>query len=508
MNQFFGRTFLYSIGLMLGLLVLAAIAYSTGLSIWILFVLTLVVTAITSRHLDLGIYLMFIELFSNPHGGLISAPISGFTFSLRMAVFTGVMLGWVIGMATKRYAINIRDHRLKLFALLALAALWGMITGALSQDIRQVFADGNAYLYLLYLLPIVSVRWDEIKKHNLIQILAAGGIWIALVSLGLLYTFTHFGNNILTPAYSFFRDVRMAEITLLEGGVYRVFIQSQLFSMVFGFFLLTSLGAKIKKQYIIGIAAIILSVIVLAFSRSFWVGLMPTLLFLLGTLIYTHRPTIKQYIRFSATSIGAIIASVILLFVVVLFPLPNKDVAGLALFDSLKGRTTESSDAAVSSRWNLLTPMVGDILKQPIWGYGFGKEVTFQTDDPRARAINPDGTWTTYAMEWGWLELWLKMGILGPIAFIYAGYGLFKDLWNYMGSKQSWLGAALIGGLIFIFATHIFSPYLNHPIGLGYMLFLIPFLSIKKQPESISAVSFSKVESINIASPVVTSDAS
>jgi len=97
------------------------------------------------------------------------------------------------------------------------------------------------------------------------------------------------------------------------------------------------------------------------------------------------------------------------------------------------------------------------------------------------RAINPDGMWTTTSMEWGWFELWIKMGILGPIGFLYAGYQLTKRFWVYTSTQQAWLGYGLIAGLIFIFGTHFFSPYLNHPIGLGYLLFLIPFLPVEKE---------------------------
>ena len=122
--------------------------------------------------------------------------------------------------------------------------------------------------------------------------------------------------------------------------------------------------------------------------------------------------------------------------------------------------------------------------------------MTFETDDTRVRAISPDGTWTTSSMEWGWLELWIKMGILGPIAFLWIAYELIKHLWAYTKSDQAWLGYALVTGLIFLYGTHFFSPYLNHPIGLGYLLFLIPFLPNKKHATSSSAVFIEELLSV------------
>src|SRR3989338_6559016 len=69
-----------------------------------------------------------------------------------------------------------------------------------------------------------------------------------------------------------------------------------------------------------------------------------------------------------------------------------------------------------------------------------------------------------------------------------SAYELIKRLWAYRWTDQAWIGLALVTGIVFIYGTHFFSPYLNHPIGLGYMLFLIPFLPNKEQAESQSTV--------------------
>ena len=69
-----------------------------------------------------------------------------------------------------------------------------------------------------------------------------------------------------------------------------------------------------------------------------------------------------------------------------------------SIFDS---RLSDTSDVAVRSRWNLLIPMREMIIDAPflkrIW-----TNVTFKTDDPRARAIHSDGT---DASSRGWLEV-------------------------------------------------------------------------------------------------------
>ena len=481
MQQFFGKTFKESIVMAAILYGLGFLAYGWDMGTGIILGLMFSSAFVAYKRLDRAMYLAFLELFINPHGVLISASIGGFPLSLRMAIFIGILAGWGIGLLTRRYKLRRADlvdqpH----FGLLILAAAMGLIIGTLSRDPAVVFADGNAYLYLLYLLPMLSVRWRPQQRHDLLQVLAAGAVWVSGLSLLLLYAFSHLDASLLTPLYAFFRDLRIAEITALEGGLYRVFVQSQIFVMLFGLTVLSMVGTGVRRSWLVGLGALSFGIVLLSLSRSFWVGLTPAVLFMLWTLWRSHRPTTKQTFGFVGWTLVAKIAAAVGLVAIVLFPFPPQDLTSSALVDSLKERTTDSDDVAISSRWKLLWPMLGEIAQSPLVGHGFGATVTFQTDDPRARAINPDGTWTTYSMEWGWFELWIKMGVIGPLAFLYAGWELIRRLQRYRWTDQAWLGYALMAGVILIFATHVFSPYLNHPIGLGYLLFIVPFIANKK----------------------------
>lgn len=488
MRQFFSRTFLYALLAMTVLYIIGIVGYYTGTSTILLAGVALIGIMLAFKKLDLALYLVFIELFSNPHGALLLVDVGGFPMSMRMALFVGVMVGWGIGWVMRRYQPSLKDGRAQIFFFVALAAALGFIIGVLTRDPIAVFKDGNAYLYLFYLLPVLSVTWTHKHRHDLLQILASGAIWAAVVSFTILYIFTHFWVALLTPVYELLRDLRIAEVTDIGGGVYRVFVQSQMFTAIFGWFILALSLTGEKKRWLVGLGSMIISIVLLALSRSFWVGLMPALVFLLFMLYRTVKPKFSVAAKFIGWCALTAVMGAALLFVVALFPIPDPSLAGGSLIDSLKDRTTETGDAGISSRWKLLTPMLNTIFESPLVGHGFGKAVTFQTDDPRIRVINPDGTWSTTSMEWGWLELWIKMGILGPIAFLYAAYELIKRLWAYRWTEQVWIGLALVTGIIFIYGTHFFSPYLNHPIGLGYLLFLIPFLPNKKQAVSHSTV--------------------
>ena len=140
--------------------------------------------------------------------------------------------------------------------------------------------------------------------------------------------------------------------------------------------------------------------------------------------------------------------------------------------------------------------MLEALKQEPILGHGFGKEIAFISDDLRVRAASPDGLRYTYTVEWGWLEIPVKMGILGLAAFGWIFLSTFQSLKRYLRTPQSWIALAFIPALIMLYATHTLSPYLNHPIGLGFLLFLIPFYK-KTDPETPAS------EPI-LASPIIT----
>jgi O-antigen ligase len=130
--------------------------------------------------------------------------------------------------------------------------------------------------------------------------------------------------------------------------------------------------------------------------------------------------------------------------------------------------------------------MIDKIKEQPILGNGFGTEIQYESDDPRIREQDISGKRKTYAFEWGWLEIMVKMGFLGLGGFIILGISSLYGLMGYLKTEKSWLAVGFITSLIMLYGTHIFSPYLNHPIGIGFLLFLIPFFHESHNLSSIS----------------------
>jgi branched-subunit amino acid transport protein len=400
-----------------------------------------------------------------------------------MVIFAGVMLGWGALILLRKVKLPLIDDRWNMFGPLLVAVMLGFAIGFTQNEPMKAFHDGNAYLYLFYLLPLLCVRWDPESKRALLQVFFASATWVALLTIGILYVFTHFPEWMLGPVYEFLRDTRTGELTKMVGNIFRIFLQAQI-SVIFAVYILAPLlwvqnTTKRDRWKMLVALSLAMAVILISLSRSFWIGIIAgdaVLVILAWRSVQSGIPPVAK--AFGTASLG-LIAGAILLIAIILFPLPYRvgttgDLS--ALFGS---RTTDLSDVAVSSRWKLLPEQWKEVMASPVLGSGFGEEVQFQTDDPRVRAFSPDGTWTTFALEWGWLELWLKMGVLGPIAFLWLFYSLWKHLIPAPGDERAWLSVGLLSALVMLYVTHFFSPYLNHPLGLGFLLFLVPFIKVK-----------------------------
>jgi O-antigen ligase len=211
--------------------------------------------------------------------------------------------------------------------------------------------------------------------------------------------------------------------------------------------------------------------IIISFSRSFWVGAIAAFIMLFGYLIFIYKPGFKTIGKIIGISAGSLILSILLVIVIANFPIPKPS---SELSAKLIGARflTFFGEAGVSSRWNELPPLLDKIKQSPIFGTGFGTTITFKSEDPRIKnEQNPEGWHTTYTFEWGYLDTITEIGILGLLVYLafiiqiaYMGLKMLKN------NEYGLVSAGLLLGLVALLATHMFSPYLNHPLGIGYLM--------------------------------------
>lgn len=352
-----------------------------------------------------------------------------------------------------------------LFIVILCGLIWGLIQG---NNFGDVFLDFNNWLYFLLVLPIFSLAKQEEFRQNILSVLVACVAWLGIKSLILLYIFSHSFEWALPELYKWVRDTRVGEITPAGAGFYRVFIQSQIFSLLF-FFVLLWQDYK-NKNYVLQI--ICLSTILLSFSRSYWLGLVFGLGMFFLTLIFLKKRFLDILKLFGKIVLVAIVSLAIVYLITTLPPGGGRiDLAGLF------GKRATEMEAASSSRMAQLEPLTKEIIKHPVIGSGFGTTVTYLSDDPRIvpETAGGSGEFTTYAFEWGYLDMILKFGLVGLIIYMILIFNILKglliskknSLFPVPGSR---LNLGFSSALVALLVVNIFSPYLNHPLGIGFII--------------------------------------
>lgn len=399
------------------------------------------------KKFELAVGLAFLELILSSFGRMFYLDIFGAQITLRMALFLIIIGVWVIRqLQAKSYKLQAKIYYLPFFA----AVLWGVARGFINgNSFDNVFADANAFLFFAYLGPAIEVfkkvGWGRVK-----QVLAGGiiALWVVTMfsSVGFSYGLFEIGDGF----YKWIRDSRLGEVTFVNDQFSRVFFQSHIFALL-GIFLFAS------KQYLI-LGVLAASIIWADLSRSFWVG------GITGIILYASLKLVSKSHDLETKRLALMpVLIVIAGFVLSAILLP-------ALPQVAFGRGASTTDPASNSRKAMLSPLSKGILKNPILGSGFGTKVTYKTSDPRVLQMDPSGEVATYAFEWGWLDLWVKVGFLGVLAYIGLILAILRRLYRRfrLTNDSIYLGAA--AGLLALAATHTFSPYLNHPLGIGIIL--------------------------------------
>lgn len=475
--QFFGKYFKYAfIALAVVESVSLAAAFLPELKTAAFFILIGITLVLSLKNIHYGIYILLAELFVGGKGHLFSTEILGFDFSLRMALFLIVFLAWLWYLRKEKPLIKLDKIFLSGYFILSVFIAIGLINGLLNNQKLNVFFDFNAWPYFaLVVIFLTSIKTQE-TVHKIIQVLAGATTYLALKTVVSLILFAHGFATIGGIFYQWIRDTGAGEITYVSGSIFRIFMQSQLFLLIGFLIALTVLLTKKKftskySLYLIGYIYLTGFAILISQSRSFWVGLAVGFIILLLLVIWQLQYRVKKTLV-AVTAIILMFASQVFLLQAV-----TGNFGGNVVQDRFKNLQTE---AAGMSRLNQLRPLSQEIIQQFIFGYGFGKTVTYQSSDPRILQDSPSGIYTTYAFEWGYLDIMLKIGVLGLLAYLYLLFQItHQGLKKITSQKVIVIGS--LAGLVAILTTNIFSPYLNHPLGIGYLILISAIYNVKNK---------------------------
>lgn len=455
------------------------------------FLLIILIFSIISLHkFEYGLLIILAELFIGSKGYLFYFNYDGTFISIRIALWIIIMSIWI----AKLIIILLKEKKVKIeflkfsyskyYFVLFLFIIFGFINGILHKnELSNIFFDFNGWMYFLLVFPFYSIIKLKENIINILRLASASLIWLSAKTLFLLFIFSHNMIGAMNGLYGWVRQSGAGEITHMQGGFYRIFFQSHIFILA-GFFIILFFIVKyfenfknIKKEFIFLfiLSSLFLSSILISFSRSFWIGLSLGLV-IFSIFIFKLHGFKKLFFTFIILFAISII-SLTILFSIIKFPYPSIDrnFNAINLFSERISRIT--GEAAVSSRWSLLPELYKEISDDPILGKGFGFTVTYKTSDPRIIETTANALYTTYAFEWGWLDIWLKLGFLGLISYLVLICKMFFDSIKIKDINQKYLVLGISTGLAVIVVVSFFSPYMNHPLGIGYLLMASCFLN-------------------------------
>ncbi len=481
---------------------LLAFVYS-GLSLPLLILAGVLTLWLSLKNLQYGIYILFGELFVGSRGRLLE---EGF-ISLRMVVFGAVFVAWLVA-GIMKHELGIRKiktiiHNSKflilymfLIAVMILAAFHGYING---HGLKNVFLDANSYLYLLILPAVLAGIRSREAVENIFKILAAAILIIAAKTLILFIWFTY-GFAGAATLYHWIIEREIGEITGVVGSASRIFMQSQFWAVVGVFVFLPPLNLPLfrprseqgekgkaglspfvregenKRGFAWFIVSAALLSVILSLSRSFWLGAVAGAFFFAGISIFKLRLSLAKL-----ASLGGIIILMVALETGGLYLL-SRGASG-AVSESVASRIgNPATEAAGYARLLQLPELFQEIKEAPLLGSGFGTVVTYSSFLPeRVTKSNPEGKITSYAFEWGYLDIWLKIGLVGLIIYLLFIARIFRLGMQSVKGKMQNLG--ILSGLVALLILNITTPYLNHPLGIGYLL--LALLSFRNLEEGL-----------------------
>lgn len=452
----------------------------------VLIFLSLLLLGLTIYKLEYGLLIVLAELFIGSMGHLFNLNFNDHIISIRI-IFYSVLLGVYLvnfiiqliksGKKAEYWQCLKSFAGFRYFIVFIIFLGLGLANGLLRHhNPALMFSDFNAWLYFLLLGPAIAVYCnltrEKISRLKIIFLVSA--VWLSIKTLILLYIFTH--DLAIAPGiYLWLRNTLVGEMTPTSTGWPRIFIQGQIFSAIAFFFVFwyqaLSLPTKniFKNGQLINLAlgALFLSAILLSFSRSFWLALLVSIG--LSLILIWRKYSFKKLLEAALWLFLSAVFSFCLIYLIIAFPYWRQ--SGQAdISSSFLNRVNSGNESAISSRWSLLPVLIKEIKKEPFLGQGYGAEVTYISSDPRVLEKNKSGEYTTYAFEWAYLDTWLKIGFFGLFSYFVVLIVLLKRACNLFFSLDNFLWPALGTSLIFLIVTNIFTPYLNHPLGIGFLV--------------------------------------
>jgi len=440
-------------------------------------ILLVIFLFLTIRDLSWGILAIFAELVLGVYGYLFVFDISELVIPIRYVLFIVWLSIWLVWFVKNKGWVKTSKNIFLFQGGLIFLVILGIISGFLSNNsFANIFFDSNGWFFWLYFLPFSAfiVSWK--KLWPLFMALTS---WLAIKTIILEFIFSHKLPDLQWWIYHWLRDFRLAEITPITGSLNRVFFQGQIFLILpFFILLLYVIYTKTSRKQIMTalLQIVVIGGLFISYSRSFWLGKFLSIVIFLFFTVFIKKDIFTSIKKKKAilVSVALIFSSLFLVWTTINFPYPERLKTDFnTLLTSRFGQGL--SEPAANARLTMLPPLWEAISRAWYIGSGFGTVVKYNSTDPRlvATSAGQSGEVETYAFEWGYLDIWLKLGLVGLVIYLLILSKICIKLFREAFGQDDIFLLALALSFFALLILNITTPYLNHPLGIGMILLIL-----------------------------------
>ncbi|MBL7053997.1 O-antigen ligase family protein [Patescibacteria group bacterium] len=432
----------------------------------VFFIIILLTIIACSRKIEYGFLILFFEFLAG-HGGHLFE-MAG--ISLRTSLFL-IVVGWWLFKQADKYNYKIlftwpKSPILVLYLLLGFLVFNGLVNGLNFNDPVLAIKDVMNYAYLFLVFPIIDILKKNNFKKDFLKLSQGAIIGISFITILIFFFFILDLVEVHDSFYWWWRSVATGKATFTGNNFFRIVSPLHLLILP-AFLILLSLltSPKLKSNKIVFLAIICSLVLLLNFSRAYFLGMIIGMIFLIKNWQW------KKWLGFCL-----IVIIVLILEFTALYAIASKGQAlsGLNYFkDRMHTFVSPEDEMSSLTRMIILPNLITQIKQNPVFGQGLGAKVFF--DDPITGEIK-----NTFHLDWGYLEIWLELGIFGLVTYglilLFIFYYAYKKLKHITSIFEQRFIIGLLAGLVSIAVSTLTGPFLFHPLGLFYLTFTSAYI--------------------------------
>lgn len=360
------------------------------------------------------------------------------------------------------------------FVIFMFSVLNGFRNGYTLQDI---FIASKGFLFILIIFPFFIFVDSMEKAKKLFEAMIYASVILAILTI-LIFIF--YGLN--PDSYIFFRttlDKLDYGYIAMRGGQPAVFMKASPFLAIALNYEINMYinGPKKNKHVNIIFICLLLAAVICTMSMGLWIASIVGAGFVLVVSFFNRKNIKLPHYK------GDLLKIVLVFVLFNLFGKINSPeaVANTNYIQNSLNNRLSADDTSFIVKKDQLFKLTSLWLENPFFGKGFGASIMFKVDKIR------DDRMVLFELFWN--QLLFNVGVVGFISYLWL---IFEPMLLFVKEafKKSFAGKDMMHmislniGMIIICIISSVNPFMNNPIGIGYLVIFLSTVNIYLKPKA------------------------